>query len=375
MIYSILLVDDDPVTVMMLNNYLKSDFQDVQSDKGLFYDINVVFANDGEDALEKLLLNQIDLIVTDINMPNMDGIELASIVKDSDKLSDIPIIFMTADEDKKEISYDMDIVDFLHKPINKKELIKKIHRIVQISEDRRLQEIIHQKELQKQKDEMMILFTHELKTPLNAIINFSSYINRNLQKPITPKRIEKFIDLSDLIRKNGTKLLNEINGLLSISKIKNNKMTYHVVKFNLSQTVNEIISNYIDLYNKEVRSEINEIEINGDVTVLGHIVENLYSNALKYSRSKIFMKLEKSNGKFLFSVEDDGFGIKKENRKKIFEMFEQEDDNILTREKEGTGIGLYLIKLLCDKFNYDIKVEDSDSLGGAKFILTGALDG
>ncbi len=362
---TILIVDDDPVSVMIINNFIKKEFKD----------IDTVFAEDGDDALEKILLNCIDLIITDINMPNMDGIELASIVKKSNKLKNIPIIFVTSDTEKREISYDMDIAFFISKPINKKELLVNINHVIQIIECEKAQTEEHEKKLQNQKDEMMILFTHELKTPLNAIINFSSYMNRNLKKEITPRRVEKFLELSDSIRKNGTILLSEITDLLDVSKIKNNKMTYEFISLDLSQYVDEIVSDYKTLYDKKVDTAIDNVGIISDKAAIWHLVGNLYSNALKYSKSKVFIELKKDKNNFIFTIEDDGFGIKKENKEKIFEMFEQDDKNILTREKEGTGIGLYLVKLLCNDLDYSIQLQESEKLGGAKFILTGDING
>jgi two-component system sensor histidine kinase RstB len=97
---------------------------------------------------------------------------------------------------------------------------------------------------------------------------------------------------------------------------------------------------------------------------------NLYSNALKYSKSKIKIILDQNDkNEFSITIEDDGQGILKKDREKIFMMFEQINSEVLTRETKGTGIGLYTVKYFSELSNLDIQVDDSENLGGAKFVL------
>lgn len=228
----------------------------------------------------------------------------------------------------------------------------------------------HQEEISLIKDRMLLIFTHELKTPLNAVINFADHINRGLQGKLTRKKIERFTELSEIIKVNGEVLLDEINTLLDIAKIKENRMVFNINMLHLNDTINDITHKYKMLYNKEVITSIDEVTIKSDEKSLKHVIENLFSNALKYSISLVKVSLKNDDKRFIIIIEDDGEGIEEDQRSKIFEIFEQTEQTVLTRKKEGTGIGLYIVKLICDHFKYDIKV-DRSNLGGAKFTISG----
>ncbi|MEA3354224.1 MAG: HAMP domain-containing sensor histidine kinase [Campylobacterota bacterium] len=228
----------------------------------------------------------------------------------------------------------------------------------------------HEEEISLIKDRMLLIFTHELKTPLNAVINFADYINRGLQGKLTRKKIDRYIELSEIIKINGEVLLDEINTLLDIAKIKENRMVFNIDTVDLNSMINHSVYKYKMLYNKDVISSIDEVTIQTDKKSFEHIFENLFSNALKYSTSLVKVSLNSDNNKFILIVEDDGEGIEEDQRSKIFEIFEQTEETVLTRKKEGTGIGLYIVKLICDHFQYNIEGGKS-KLGGAKFTISG----
>ena len=219
------------------------------------------------------------------------------------------------------------------------------------------------------KHEMITIFTHELKTPLNAIINFSDYIYRNLQKTLTPKKIAKLTDLAQKINENGLIELNMVQNILEISKTQAKKLVLNKELMNLKRVVNSVVDRYCDAYNKEVILELEDVEYYIDIQKFTMIFDNLFSNALKYSNSCVVIVLNKQKDGYILTIEDDGMGIKEDDREKIFNLFEQLDTDALTRDKSGTGVGLYTVKLLCEQTNCDIKIDKSIRLGGAKFTL------
>jgi two-component system sensor histidine kinase RstB len=103
------------------------------------------------------------------------------------------------------------------------------------------------------------------------------------------------------------------------------------------------------------------------------VYANLFSNALKYGKGEVLITTKLDNDKFQLTVEDNGDGIKEEDKVRIFNMFDQLDNQNLTRETQGTGIGLYFVKQLCGVLNYTIKIETSKKLKGASFIVSGTL--
>jgi PAS domain S-box-containing protein len=226
-------------------------------------------------------------------------------------------------------------------------------------------------EISVMEDKTLMLFTHELKSPLNAIMSFISHISRGLKKELTEPKKEKLQYLAKVIDANAQSLLEIINSMLDISKLKSNKLQFHKEQFNLTELIETKIETYSVLHEREVEIDIvKDLVVTLDQKSLNHIIENLFTNAIKYSNSKVFLSLQKEDGKIIIAIEDDGDGIVQENRESIFRMFTQQAEGRSNKEKSGTGIGLHLVKLLCDNNNFTITIDNSKTLGGAAFIVT-----
>ncbi|MEA3314658.1 MAG: PAS domain-containing sensor histidine kinase, partial [Campylobacterota bacterium] len=220
-------------------------------------------------------------------------------------------------------------------------------------------------------DKTIMLFTHELKTPLNAILSYSSYINRNINKELTPKKIEKISQLVKNIEGNGTSLLSIITSMLDISKFKHNALDVHNEKFNISSLVKDKVKLYDALHTKKITLNIEDnIEVFTDVKSINHIVENLLSNAIKYSSNNISITIENNQDNISFVIEDDGVGIDEESLEKVFKLFSQKSDGRDDKEKTGTGIGLYLVNILVNLNKFSIEIKKSKDLNGACFRLS-----
>ncbi len=264
-----------------------------------------------------------------------------------------------------------EIKEFLsiRKDITEKEILKK-----KIEEKIKEQEIIKARE--SAKDSFLILFTHELKTPLNAIINFNSYMIDSLKECQSEKK-DKLINLATLSKDNANYMLNIVNNLLDIAKLKSGKIKFNYKILSINDMIKEVIDEFSSLIDKKDMEVIfnfkSDCMIKSDELRFKQVVANIISNAIKYGNKKIFITLDKcmqDDLKFRLSIADDGSGIK--DKKKVFEMYEQDNENILHKE-EGTGVGLHMVKLICDGLHIDYKIEDSRILGGTNFILSEKL--
>ena len=216
----------------------------------------------------------------------------------------------------------------------------------------------------------LLVFTHELKTPLNAIINFSKYIRKQIQNPekINHKKISTLLDS---VLSNSNDMLENITQILEISKLNTGKLTYKYSLF----SANELISYTIDRFDSLIDSNnINltiqtqeDIFIYSDEHRVRQIISNVLSNAIKYGKDTIKITLGRNDKFTEFSVEDNGLGIK--NKKEVFNLYSQEDEDLLSRQGKGTGVGLYFLKLLCLDLKIDYKVEDAQRDTGTKFTL------
>ncbi|MEA3511987.1 MAG: PAS domain-containing sensor histidine kinase [Campylobacterota bacterium] len=235
----------------------------------------------------------------------------------------------------------------------------------------------HNKEILKNKDKMLVVFTHELKTPLNGIIGFSEILskrlNRGLKKEITNNDIVSYMKITDDINALGHKLNSSVISLLDSAKLKNGQYTLSKSNFNLSDLLKDQIAIMRRIYPQDIKFDLDDCEIYSDKNSIEQIFSNIFSNALKYGDKKVYISLKQTNDTFELAIEDNGNGIAPANRSKIFEIFEQLDDKELTRNVEGTGIGMHFVKLLCDLLEYTIDIKKSDKLGGASFIVSGKI--
>jgi len=373
--FNLLYVEDEEITRERFSFYFIKIFK------------NVYTAENGDEGLTRFEENNIDIIITDVNMPIMNGLDFSRIIKDAHPT--VPIILMTANTgtDCFIQAIDIGIDKFLMKPIVLDKLSfalkEMLHTLKTYKENIRLEELSHTltdeletktKELNLFKDDMIAIFTHELKTPLHAIINFSEYIHKNIQKELTPKRIQRIGDLAHKIHANGLAQSSLIESLLDVSKYKAGKMVLNEIQIDPKEIIETIIHRYQSLYEKEVTSQLEKLDIIWDKKAFMMIFENLFSNALKHSHSKIHITYKKTvNNHFFLSIEDDGDGIEEEMRGKIFGQFEQLDEAVLDRKKSGTGLGLYMVKLILDTCHSKVEVGESAQLGGASFNIEGRI--
>lgn len=223
------------------------------------------------------------------------------------------------------------------------------------------------------KDSFLILFTHELKTPLNAIINFSEYLHKNMYRiEEIPKA--KRIHLLEQIHKSAVGMLKNVTNILELSKLRNGKMSFTHTLFGVKEAILEVLAQHEALA-VELKRDISfdddgsEPLISSDAFRFKQILANLLSNALKYGTSRVRIALSSSKIGVKIEVEDDGKGIDEAHKESIFELYEQSAKGLSSMEKKGTGIGLNFVKLLCDELGFTCNVERSERLGGARFVL------
>jgi len=263
-----------------------------------------------------------------------------------------------------------EIVEYLVFSNDVSEIVYAARKIKEQELAAKMQEVHHVQEINRVKDTFLTVFTHELKTPLNSIINFSEYVTKHLKKETFAKK-ERLLEQLSEITSSGWQMLNMISNLMEAIKIKDSKLELSVSELPVQEVLkNALKANEKMLKNREVQLLLEgEINLVSDETYLLKIFNNIISNAVKYSHSDVRIKLYEIEDEFVLEVEDDGDGfINKEN---AFMLFEQSDEDSMTRTSTGTGVGLYIVKRLCDRMGYIISILDSKELGGARVIVKG----
>ncbi|MCH9813679.1 MAG: PAS domain S-box protein [Epsilonproteobacteria bacterium] len=273
------------------------------------------------------------------------------------------------------VGSDGEITEFISIRQDVTQFIKAGRMVIEQEKEKKEMEKEHYRAMNKTKDDFLVVFTHELKTPLNAIINFSNSASKRIQKIDTPKK-DSLIEMMKVIKSNGYDMLQTINNILDLSRLKSNRLEYKKDKFTLEDIFEDLLSRFAVLIEEggvhlDLKKENLDLELVMDQFRTTQIISNILSNAIKYSHKEVLIFADIQSENLILTIEDNGPGI--ENKEKIFDLYEQEDDDGIKRASKGTGIGLHFVKLLCEGMSVDLKLEDSKKLGGTKFTFGFAL--
>lgn len=371
---NILIVDDKIENIIALDALLKRD------------DVNIISTTLPNEALRISWEQDIAVALIDVQMPEMDGFELVEILKSNPRTKDILIIFVTAISMETKYAVkglNAGAVDYLYKPLNPFVTSAKVDSFIQIVRNQReikrknaqlekyQKELIQAKELAEQgkriKENFLANMSHEIRTPINGIIGL---INLLSQTEIDENQKE----MLSLLKTSSTSLLGVINDVLDLSKIESGKFKINRAETKIIEICNVVI-NLLGIGAKEKNIDlILDLDPNlpqkiiADSLRLNQILMNLIGNAIKFTnKGSVTLKVEVldkkgNNLKIQFTVIDTGIGIAKENINKIFEVFEQADEQT-TVKFGGTGLGLSIVKNLAKLKGGILNVESVEGKG------------
>ncbi|MDU6065097.1 MAG: ATP-binding protein, partial [Anaerococcus sp.] len=208
--------------------------------------------------------------------------------------------------------------------------------------------------------------SHELKSPLTSINGYAELIATGLAKNDDIKEFGK------IINEEGNRLLNIIDDILKLSKLDEENLAEGRTSVNIKNVVDQSISRFkriSDKKNIEIENNMDDLYIKTHESLFTDLISNIYENAIKYNKvnGKISINYEKDDMGIKLFIEDRGIGIKKEDLPRIFERFYVADKQ-RTRTLKSTGLGLSIVKHICDYLNYNIKVESEYGFG-TKFTI------
>lgn len=247
-----------------------------------------------------------------------------------------------------------------------------------VSENRNLNTVIvfnnitKEKEIDKLKSDFIAVVSHELKTPVSAMMGFSTLIEDGIAGEVNDTQVEYL----QKIQSQGQRLIRLINDLLDFSKLEAGQMNIYYQLVDIYEIIIEIVEilrPLVDEKNMQIIYNVPEDidPINVDSDKLKQILINLIGNAIKFTPENtgiIEINVSKiSNNQVLFYVKDNGIGIPEKNLEKLFERFYQVD-NSSTRKYGGTGLGLAIVKKLVEIHKGRIWVESKISEGSTFFF-------
>ena len=347
----ILVVDDQPVNIQIVGAALGK----------LGHEI--IPAADGPTALKRIALRPPDLILLDLLMPGMNGCEVCQQLKLNPEWKEIPVIFLSASDDKDMIVRALDSggVDYVTKPFNQAELISRVRTQLALKSARdRL------KQLAEDKDELLGILAHDLKNYLGGI---------NMSAELMSGQIERFKDermaqlLQNMIRSSGL-------AMAFVKEFLANAATDHGFTFKpAAVNLVDVAAAAVGQYQESARRKKIKIETDfpasavvalADVVALDQVLDNLISNALKFSPAerRVFVSIRLVNQHAECIVRDEGPGFTAEDTARMFRSY----GRLSARPKDGepsTGLGLSIVRKLVLGMGGELLCESVPEKGAA----------
>lgn len=330
-------------------------------------DVELVHANSGPQALELLLDHDFGLAILDVNMPGMDGFELAELMRGSTRTSHIPILFLTAagyDSQRTFKGYASGAVDFLYKPLDANILAAKVDVFVQLA--RQKQQLADQltttRRLLKANEMLMAVLAHDLRTPLSAILASASFLERF-------GKDDKLAPSIDRIRRSGTRMVRMVDQLLDVARLHGGRMQPTLQREDLHGLCAAIVDEHESRHGKGrlVLERQGETAAMVDPGLMSQVLSNLIGNALQHGDSAVPVTIRvdgSGSGRVKVCVHNGG-AIPAELLPHLFDPFRSGRS---AAESEGLGLGLHIARELALLHGGDIKVT-SDAERGTEFVL------
>lgn len=238
-------------------------------------------------------------------------------------------------------------------------------------------DITRQKQLDRAKDEFISLVSHQLRTPLTAIRLYSDMLSSGMYGELTNKQQ----DPVERINEAAIRLIDLVGNILDISKLESGHLVSNPVPTMINELIQECVREVVPIANiKDVditfHPDENIEKVSVDAVIFSQVVHNLLTNAIRYSKPEIGhvqVDFIKNDDHYLLTVQDNGIGIPKDAQQNIFHRFYRAQ-NASNIEEHGTGLGLYMIKLMIESAGCDVWFE-SDEKFGTKFYVKLPLTG
>lgn len=357
----ILVVDDEPGNALLLRRTLEK------------LKCEVEVCEDGWAAIEKAKEHVFALILLDIMMPGLNGFDTIVRIKSLTLNKETPVFFITgleAAQDSLLKAYNIGAIDFITKPINLNILKRKVKYFIEFynqKEDLRVAQIKSER-LMKSRMSLIANITHELRTPLFAMIGMSDSLSE-FEFPYEQKELVKKIQV------NSEHLLDTVNDFLDFSKAELSQAVVENEYFSIHKMCEDIIDVMSYQLSKSIKVDLklrfdqNIPEfIRADKGKIRHILLNLISNALKFTKvGSVVLEVRdigiKLGSRLIkFSVKDTGVGIQENKIESVFDAFTQAD-NKFQGEIQGTGLGLSISSSLVDVLGGKLSVKSQQGLG------------
>lgn len=361
---TVLVADDDPRNRSLLAAFLAPTCA-------------VVEAASGEAALAIFGERPVDLVLLDVVMPDLSGLEVCQRIKAHGERGFVPVVLLTglADQEHRNAGLAAGADEFVTKPFDRRELLLRVGALLRRREQERR---IHEQEarlqaqldelrrLQAFKDELFGLIVHDVRNPLTGVIGFLDLLVHALRDK--DPRLTRYAELA---LEGGRKVEEVLGSVLEVQLLEGGAVPLHRARRPLRAIVDDAVSSVLGSAGSvsiEVQADVDPV-LEADVRLLRRAVENLLANALKYSppRGAVVVSIRQEGEQVELAVEDRGPGVPDPLKGVLFQKF----GSVEARSggaRRGHGLGLHLVKLVASAHGGAVSVRDRDG-GGTTFAM------
>lgn len=357
--HHLLVVDDDRINRELLMHLFERDY-------------HISTAGSGREALDMLKADPtIDLVMLDIMMPHMSGLEVLSEIRETPETRNLPVILISAMANTRDVVNGLRLGanDYITKPVDVSVVVARVKTQLMVKRllDERQSTITELTKAEKLRSQLFRIASHDLKTPLSNIRMAEHLLRKMLPED---KQTNQTLDTIKLTIESMGSI---ISNFLDMVELQTGQMDIKLKPIELKDVVYNVLTQYeIAADKKEIKFDMQETEgwVMADASRLIQVVSNLVSNAIKYSppNSTITVSTRLENGLGYITVADQGPGIPEDEREKLYTEF----GKLSTRPTGGessTGLGLWIVKHLTNAQQGDVGVDFPES-GGSTFWVS-----
>ncbi|ASW01092.1 hybrid sensor histidine kinase/response regulator [Paraburkholderia aromaticivorans] len=331
-------------------------------------DLTVLVADSGTAALDLLLKHEVALAILDVNMPGMNGFELAALMRGSPRTSHVPIIFLTAtaqDASRTFRGYEAGAVDFLYKPFDPRILQSKVDVFVQLEQQKRqlAAQLVTTRQMLEANEMLMAVLSHDLRTPLGAVLASAEYLMRTAAD-------EQSATVATRVKNSSLRMARMVDQLLNLARLQGGRLPLQPRSIELAALCRSVIDEFASRENGKQIVFASRGNTAGawDTDLVWQAVSNLVSNALHHGAPGGDIGVE-VDGEAVDSVR-----LKVANRGTIpsevfphlFKAFGP--NNSGARSREGLGLGLHIVQEIARMHGGKVSV-NSDEATGTVFTI------
>ncbi|MFQ3568710.1 MAG: hybrid sensor histidine kinase/response regulator [Aggregatilineales bacterium] len=401
---TILYIEDDPASRTLVERALR------------FAGYRVLMAERGLEGIDLARRESPDLILTDINLPDLNGREITTMLRSEPRFSRTPIVALTAHamRDMRDMALAAGVNGYLTKPLDIEALPGQIEYYLRGAQDpidesarskaaaRYTQEVVLRLEsrirelealaddlrrLDKMKDSFISLTAHELRTPLTLVYGYSRLMQENAHIRALVAADESARQLFEGMHGAIERMQMIINEILTASRVMTNRIDLTIGPTNLGEIIARVLYSFSDaIEQRQLKIRFNRAEwperMNADWELMELALRHLISNAIKFTPDggRIIFTARIENGETLrFSIRDTGIGIDRDELRTIFERFHTAEDTQLHSTSKtafrgrGIGLGLAVVKGIIEAHGGYIWAEskgcDPQRMPGSEFII------